>query len=265
MHENSVLGAMLGARKLRTHRGLFHWLQRDVKHLLPHDILVAAWGDFSSRRVSLDVVSALPGMRTTEPLCTALQPLLQTLFNLWVVAERAPVAQALDSAAFTIEAEGETRAFGEMRSAVAHGIKDERGGMDCLYIAFSRDAANAMASVEAMEVLLPYLDAAFRQVALLPMQRDEVMAGVAIDAEAAVTRIPGSTALRARGEVNLSNRELEIMHWVSIGKTNVEIAQILDISPRTVRNHLQNIFRKLDVMNRAQAVFEIEQLRAGGG
>jgi DNA-binding CsgD family transcriptional regulator len=30
-----------------------------------------------------------------------------------------------------------------------------------------------------------------------------------------------------------------------------------------VRNHLQNVFRKLDVMNRAQAVFEVEQLRGG--
>jgi len=38
------------------------------------------------------------------------------------------------------------------------------------------------------------------------------------------------------------------------GKTNQEIALILQISLFTVKNHLQRIFRKLDVLNRAQAV-----------
>jgi DNA-binding CsgD family transcriptional regulator len=59
----------------------------------------------------------------------------------------------------------------------------------------------------------------------------------------------------------LSNREQEIMQWVSVGKKNLEISQILNISPSTVRNHLQNVFRKLDVINRAQAVFAIQQKR----
>jgi DNA-binding CsgD family transcriptional regulator len=48
---------------------------------------------------------------------------------------------------------------------------------------------------------------------------------------------------------------------VSVGKKNLEISQILNISPSTVRNHLQNVFRKLDVINRAQAVFAIQQKR----
>lgn len=58
----------------------------------------------------------------------------------------------------------------------------------------------------------------------------------------------------------LSERENEIMHWVGHGKTNLEIGMILGISQFTVKNHLQRIFRKIDVRNRAQAVTRILSL-----
>ena len=52
----------------------------------------------------------------------------------------------------------------------------------------------------------------------------------------------------------LSEREKEIMPWVKQGKTNLEIGMILDFSNFTVKKHLQRIFKKLDVLNRVQAV-----------
>ncbi len=53
---------------------------------------------------------------------------------------------------------------------------------------------------------------------------------------------------------SLTQREFEVMGHVKNGKTNIEISIILQISPNTVKNHLKNIFKKLDVVNRAQAV-----------
>ena len=55
----------------------------------------------------------------------------------------------------------------------------------------------------------------------------------------------------------LSKREVEIMNWVKMGKTNLEIASILDISVFTVKNHLRHIFKVLDVSNRMQAAAKI--------
>ena len=52
----------------------------------------------------------------------------------------------------------------------------------------------------------------------------------------------------------LTARQLEIMKWVRQGKTNHEIGAIMDISPFTVKNHLQKIFQRLKVNNRVQAV-----------
>lgn len=254
MNETRLLGTVHGARDLKTHRGLFQWLQRDVQSLLPHDILVAAWGDFRVGRISLDVVSALPGVRTTEVLSLALTPFLSGVFEQWVDAGRIPMSCPLESADWGDTSEAERASLSEMKCAVVHGIKDERGGIDCLYVALSRHACDHQFSVETVEVLLPYIDAAFRKVALLPMQRDATWAGAVLSEREA-------DAADGPGDSILSRREHEIMQWVKGGKTNIEIAQILGISARTVRNHLQNVFRKLDVINRAQAVFEVERRR----
>lgn len=52
----------------------------------------------------------------------------------------------------------------------------------------------------------------------------------------------------------LTARQMEIMKWVRQGKTNHEIGAIMGISPFTVKNHLQQIFQRLKVNNRVQAV-----------
>jgi DNA-binding CsgD family transcriptional regulator len=56
-------------------------------------------------------------------------------------------------------------------------------------------------------------------------------------------------------EAKLTEREAEVMMWIVHGKTNKEIALILDISPRTVNKYLEQIFRKLSVDNRTSAAF----------
>ncbi len=51
----------------------------------------------------------------------------------------------------------------------------------------------------------------------------------------------------------LTRREAEVLLWVSYGKTNKTVSEILGISPRTVNKHLEQVFRKLGVETRAAA------------
>lgn len=51
----------------------------------------------------------------------------------------------------------------------------------------------------------------------------------------------------------LTTREAEVLLWISRGKKNREVSEILEISPRTVNKHLEQIFVKLGVENRASA------------
>jgi len=52
---------------------------------------------------------------------------------------------------------------------------------------------------------------------------------------------------------DLTEREKEILRLITLGGTNKEIAQKLDISEKTVKNHISNIFSILHVNNRTQA------------
>lgn len=54
-------------------------------------------------------------------------------------------------------------------------------------------------------------------------------------------------------KLKLTEREAEVLLWIARGKSNRDIAEILDLSPRTVNKHLEQIYAKLGVENRASA------------
>jgi DNA-binding NarL/FixJ family response regulator len=56
-----------------------------------------------------------------------------------------------------------------------------------------------------------------------------------------------------RDRLKLTAREAEVLLWVGRGKTNRDIADILGLSPRTINKHLEQIFAKIGVENRASA------------
>lgn len=59
-------------------------------------------------------------------------------------------------------------------------------------------------------------------------------------------------------------READVLLWIAHGKTNREIGQILEMSPRTVNKHLEQIFRKLGVENRTSAAaVALRYIKAG--
>jgi len=66
----------------------------------------------------------------------------------------------------------------------------------------------------------------------------------------AFTRQPSVEDIEA---VGLTRREREILQLVSEGNTNGQVAKVLWVTEQTVKFHLANIFRKLDVTNRTQA------------
>jgi len=84
-----------------------------------------------------------------------------------------------------------------------------------------------------------------------------VAAGEAIFGAPIATRIIDYfSAPKSRQQIlpDLTNREREVLELVANGMSNKEIAQKLVISPKTVRNHVHNIFTKLHVNSRFQAI-----------
>lgn len=97
-----------------------------------------------------------------------------------------------------------------------------------------------------MKTLLPYVDDAIQRIE--PEGTCPGVAGAKDKAEAA----PPTSAL--------TSREKEVLHWTAQGKGCWETGLIVGCSERTVKFHLQNIYRKLNVVNRAQAVARAAQI-----
>lgn len=234
------LDIIQGSLRVRRHFDLYCWLQGDLQRFLPHEIMLAAWGDLKLGLLYVDVISPIPHMRTGPVIDRDITPFVRDLFGRWQANGGTPLAVAAPDG-FKVAEDAEdcsiSDTFRRMRSAIAHGIRDERGQHYCLYTVFSTLTEIAPATKKYMEVLLPHIDTALRQVTHLPEQRQNT-----------------SRTDEPVEDFGLSDREIEIMEWVRTGKTNEEIGVILSISSFTVKNHLQRIFRKLDVSNRAQAV-----------
>src|SRR3990172_7848340 len=61
----------------------------------------------------------------------------------------------------------------------------------------------------------------------------------------------------------LTDREREILNLIAQGHNNAEIAQLLTLSPKTIRNYVSNILDKLQVADRAEAIVRAREAGLG--
>jgi DNA-binding NarL/FixJ family response regulator len=95
-----------------------------------------------------------------------------------------------------------------------------------------------------------------------------VAAGDAIFGPALARKLIGFFAPRHGAALpfgQLTAREREVLELVAQGRSNAEIARALFVSPKTVRNHVSNVFSKLQVTDRAQAIVRAHEAGLGEG
>jgi len=124
---------------------------------------------------------------------------------------------------------------------VAHGTHDADGLVTGFFTFACTSGADAQREAYLAQLVVPFLHAAWVRTQLLTDRTKR-------NAEPTKTN-------------TITPREQEILRWIYLGKSNFEIGAILNISPLTVKNHVQKILRKLNVVNRAQAVGKALELR----
>jgi len=227
--------------RIRSHYDVYRWLGDEVQYFLPHDILLSAWGDFQTWDVQLDLTSGLPGVRTGQLAHCRVESFVRQAYGRWVDAGWQPVLlKAADTEALQPACHCPVHtALRSMRSVLVHGMHDQRSGRDSLFVALScgsfTKGRSLVRFLAALEPLVSQIDAAFRKIPAFPL------------ADARLALDDGSNVL------DLSAREREVLEAVCRGRTNLEIAAALRISPFTVKNHVQRIFRKVGATNRTQA------------
>ena len=250
-----LLRILMKTLRIKRHYELFRLMQDEVQDFIPHQILISAWGDFRKGDLTFDLISAIPGVRTGRlNRCSAgnhcsiddhcsINGLVKNMHARWSVGGRQPLLVIDEPEQYVrcpISNCAPQGALQRMGSILVHGIHDHRDGIDSLYLALNpRSNVNGYGRERfcfMVDALISMVDDAYRRVAGLKFARS-----------AADNNSP-------RDFGGLTPREVEIMEFVSQGKTNLEIADFLCISAFTVKNHLQRILRKLGAINRTEAV-----------
>lgn len=245
-----ALRIMKNSLSIQSHFHLLLWMQGDFQEAIRHDALISFSGAIGGKTYHYDIVSMTPGIRTSKIPHRSISKLRKYAHLTWE-REGGRVCRA------TFSQNGENFVnFSEMheklqnmRHAMFHAIPDTRFNADHLYLLLRERGPFSEQEALFYELLLPHVDAAVRKIDGLPIL------------EPAQTASP--PLLNSLIRAGLTTREIEILEWVRSGKTNIEIGMILDISSFTVKNHLQRIYRKINVSNRAQAVGKLEEIANG--
>ncbi|MFM9913807.1 MAG: XrtB/PEP-CTERM-associated transcriptional regulator EpsA [Methylophilaceae bacterium] len=224
----------------------FSWLQGSCQYLIPHEILLCGVRSGKSNEFRFESFTVTRYV-TDEHIQVATAPdgVVTASVEAWRRTHR-PVMMAEglktgEKNQFSVPSVSNLQALqqSELRNIVAHGL-DSKGEGISTFFCFSRIPGEVNANhAYLLELLIPHL-------------------------HTVLTRIVGNAGLQQREEspvdAQITSREREILQWVHKGKTNWEIAGILDISPLTVKNHVQNILRKLNVQNRSHAAVKATQM-----
>ena len=252
----AIVRLVEAAPGVRRRYQFFVWTQSQMQALLPHQLLVCGAYQRQRRAVVLDAFHSIvlpPELLAslTEPQ----SPLVAALVAHWLAGRGRPRALAL--AGLADQTDGAAQAAAMLRDQLGyshllvHGVSRPQrpAEIESLFILGGPGGGLPLAQRGAcLDLLLPHLHSTWQRVNAteLEMQRP----GSAPPARSATP--PGAAAAPARGDV--TERERQILRWVREGKSNQQIAEVLGISPLTVKNHIQKILRKLGAGNRAQAV-----------
>ena len=97
MKEAKLLRVLCESRLITRRTELVGWLQGEVRRVLPHQILVAAWGDFARWNVKCDVVSSMPGVRSVLLGRCPAEEFIRNSYRRWVRAGREPTTPSFSS------------------------------------------------------------------------------------------------------------------------------------------------------------------------
>lgn len=139
---------------------------------------------------------------------------------------------------------------------------DRNPGLGILVLTMSEDDASVFAALRAgaRGYVLKGTGGADFIAAVRAVARGEAVYGAAV---ARRIRRFLSTGPGSGPFPELTQREREILDLLASGKSNADIARILFLSLKTVKNHLTNVFAKLQVADRAQAVVRARQAGLG--
>lgn len=221
-------------RVLNEHQ-FFSWAQCEIQYLIPHEILICGIWVGSDPQPRFYNFSSTLDFQDEQffALCKSANGLMvQMMARAQKTGRGCIISQEVAIGDYD-KAWVEVLESHELSNIAAHGLHGPDGRLKS-YFCFARVTGTLCTRLlYLLEILLPILDATLGR----------IVARQNIKAES------GQTEIAALGA-----REIQIINLIKVGKTNQVIADELFISPLTVKNHVQNILKKLKAKNRGHAV-----------
>lgn len=214
----------------------FIWTQGELQALVPHEIMIFGMSRAPGSRIAFQKFASTRYFRDAH-FAEVSRPgtgLLERLMAYWHRSGE-PCVVAPGTAGALPGGEGLLQSVeaNEMRNLVAHGSRGGDGRVSSFFC-FARISCE----IDARLLL---------RIQLLTPHLRETLARVLMTENSGMIRT-------LRAECRVTDRETEILRWIRDGKTNRDIAEILGLSPFTVKNHIKKITKKMGVANRSHAV-----------
>lgn len=221
------------ASSVRTVEDFKKWARRHLRAALPHEAGLFGLGHLHAAGVGIDYVILVDcPSEYVDAIRNRAGAIDTPLVRRWL-AEREP--QMFDADNPWPEAPREWldnfRRFG-WRNAIGHAQQDDTRCVGSYHNLYNVSGAPNASHAQILREVVPLLHELLYRV---------------IDNLVTTDRVVG-------GSSALTDREREVIRWLRLGKTNAQIANLMQISETTVKHHLTTIFEKFDVSNRAQLV-----------
>ena len=240
--DRRLMAAMVECTNVQTADEFSRAVEGPVRAVLPHEMMLCGIGGISHQGNHLrKILNFNYPLDYFEPLRDDEGRIDSPLMKRWRATLEPQLFQSgRDDAAYPDEWVRLFNKF-DLRNTLAHGVLDV-GGVFSSFFIFSRIPGFIGAEhAFILKLLTPHLHFALARV---------------------LTTVEEYHGALGKTRKALSERQREILHWLHEGKTNWEIAKILNLSELNVKYHVDQIFAKLEVRSRAQAVAKGRELAA---
>lgn len=221
------------AESLRTVDEFKQWTRKYLRPVLPHEAAIFGLGHLHAGGVGLDYLITIDyPLGQIEAIRNRAGAIDTPILRRWLATQQLQIFDGENPWPDTPAPWLDSFRRYNLRNAMAHAMYDHKR---CVGTYHSFYKMPQTPGEQEAQVLC----------GLLPMLHDIVCRVVeSIDAQDRL----------AENFAALSERELEVVRWLRLGKTNAQIASQIGMSENTVKHYLTDIFDKLDVTNRAQLV-----------
>jgi len=241
----AVVRLIEAAPQVQRRHHFFVWTQAYLQPLLPHQIAICGAYQRVHKELVFEALNSVAiDTGALELLTDVRSPVMRQLVDQWTAQRgRALIVSLTQLVDAGTTAARELLLRCGVDEILVHGVaRPERPTeVESLFLLMTPEQPVARRRLALAELLMPHLQATYMRVR-------------AVEREIGEPQVTPALARAGARSETLTGREREILSQVRDGKSNQQIGEALEISALTVKNHVQNILRKLGASNRAQAV-----------